>query len=632
MRVVLLLAVSLFLIAPLAGCLGDGPDIETDATLDGVPDLSYVVPDPDLDMVLEEFDQFLPGEGVEIHIRVVKPVGDGPFPVIAQFTPYTAPGTNTVLNGLAEPACPTLDEAAMPIGVPGVATVNPGATAAGTAGCYDGRFDYEFVRRGYAFAYGDVRGTGDSTGCLDLRGSKDIADLFHLTEWLGTQEWSNGNVGFIGASYPGSEAHMAALAGNPHLKAVIPIVASTSFYHYHHNGGVPYSGQHNIGGTNTGYTQNAVMPTVNPQATNFGPRYAEEATCNYHENALMHGGLDQTGAYYDWWQERNLRDRANTVNVPVLMGQGLADWNVKPDHIKTWFNDVTAQKTLIAGQWPHAYPYGTCAEGQEPPRCDPNVPYGDWWAYATAFFDTYLKEIDTGMFDEDVAWVQDSTGNWHRSSTWPIVDAPMQILNLQADGTLSDSAAAEDAELAWYGCPDEPETYDWTIAGPVSEPCDAGGRNEAVVFESEPFAADTIVSGVPYVDLELKSEASFVHLTVLMEVMDGTTVVERTVRETYELGDRENYGYLNPTYRNGIDNPEDITPGEAYTVRIDLFPQEDVIKAGEHIRVTIASDDEGRSIEAYDAGTNTILLGPDRHNALHLPLRPADLTGTRLDA
>lgn len=641
MRVRAVLPALVFLIAPLAGCLSDdSPPTAPDFGPDTAPSLDYLMQEPDLDMVLEEFDQFLPGEGVEIHIRVVKPAGPGPFPVISQFTPYTAPGQNVIVDGLAEPAvatgCRAVPDTVTTPATPLTNAFDPADLARDVACGQEGRFDLEFVRRGYAFAYGDVRGTGDSTGCLDLRGAGDIADLWHLTEWLGTQSWSNGNVGFIGASYPGSEAHMAALAGNPHLKAVVPVVASTSFYHYHHNGGVPYSGQHSIGGTNAGYTQDAVSPTVNPQASNFGTRYVEETQCTYDENVLDHGGLDQSGAYYEWWQERNLRARASTVNVPVLMAQGLADWNVKPDHIATWFNEIPGQKTLIAGQWAHAYPYSICPEGETRAACDNAIPYGNWWGYAAAFFDTFLKEIDTGMFTENVAWVQDTTGEWHRSSTWPIIadDVVKMPLFFRADGTLSDTPETSAATLSWYGCPDNQQTYQQSIVNPTStvRPCEAPtGTVESLVFESAPFESDVIVSGTPYVHLDLTIETTFTHLTVLVEVLDaGGEKVQRTVRETVPLTDRENYGYLNPTFRGGLMDPKFIEADAPYSVQIDLFPQEDVIKAGERLRVTIASDDAGRSIESYDAGANTILLGPDNHNGIHLPLRPDRLMGTRL--
>lgn len=598
MRAWMVVVAVLLVAGPLAGCV-DSPDSAAVKRIAGssptgfgptaAPFLGYKPAAPDPNLELLELDYLFEAVDVLIHGRLVRPDGPGPFPVIVQFTPYTAPGRNAVLSNLVEPVAPT-----NPVGVPGDSFVN------------------QFVRRGYAFVYADVRGTGDSSGCLDLRGEKDILDAGKLTDFFGTQPWSNGKVGFIGASYPGSEAHMAGLANSPYLGAVVPVVASTSFYHYHHNDGVPYNGNHALGGTNAGYTQNAVSPTLNPQSENYLPRYLEEVECPYKENIVDHGGLDQSGAYYAWWQERNLRPKVQDVRVPVLMAQGLADWNVKPDHIAEYFNNLeTASKTIIAGQWPHQYP-------KDAPEA-----YGVWWEYVTAFFDTYLKGIDTGMFGTDTAWIQDSSGAWHRSANFPLLpeERNEMTLHFRADRSLSAAPVDKASELAWFGCPNDAYNRGTPLAAVEDLTIECNDRpDQELVFQTEPFVTDTLLSGVPLVKLTLKSEAPTTHLVVVMNKVgtDGSIAFAR-----------ENYGYLNPIYRDGIDKPSPLPDG-AYAVTIDLYPQEDVIKAGERLELRIRSDDAGRTIEFFDEGMNTLLLGPETVNELLLPLRPPEMQGVRL--
>ncbi|MHB1261200.1 MAG: CocE/NonD family hydrolase [Thermoplasmatota archaeon] len=607
MRLPRSLLVGLLLAAGLSGCLDDdgaATPTPSAAVADVAPFLGYQVPDPDLELGILEEEALIDADDVDIHVRIKRPETGEKVPVIVQFTPYTAgPGSfgqNPLLNSLTEPA--------------GCAVI---------AGDCESNFDLQFVRRGYAFAYGDVRGTGDSSGCLSLRGPEDIADAAKVIEWLGTQEWSNGKVGFIGASYPGSEAHIAAIAEagaqTGYLGAVIPVVASTSFYHYHHNDGVPYNGNHALGGTNTGYTGNAVAPTINPQNPNFVQKYIEELTCPTAENVVDHGGLDQSGSYYKWWQDRNLRAYGKNVTVPVLMAQGLADWNVKPDHIATYFNDIPTQKTLIAGQWPHQYPRsaGDCKQYSAANACDPDIPWGDWWKYANAFFDTKLKGLATGMFDGDVAWVQDNTGTWHRSSEWPLRSGRDEtVWHLQPGGSLTGvQYSGEATDESWLACPHD-QNNRGTPAAAAEEAlaqCDNEAPVEQLVFESPPFAQDTILSGVGLVNLTLKSTGATTHLVVVLEV--GST--------------RENYGYLNPTYRAGLTDPQPLPSGE-YQVSIDFYPQEDVVKAGESIRLIVRSNDEGRTIEAYEPGTNSLVFGPASVNSLWLPVRPASLQGVRL--
>lgn len=582
----------------LAGCVNDGdaqPETETPTNRpDVIPVFDYEVPDPDMALQLLMEDLYVPGTGgVTLHARITRPMGEGPFPVIVQDTPYTAPGCNTMFyDGAIEP----------PVG-----------------GCGEGTFEREFARRGYAYVHADLRGTGDSDGCLDLRGQADIADIGALADALASQPWSNGNVGFIGASYPGSTSHMAALSGSEAVKAVIPVVASTSFYHYHHNDGVPYFANHLA--TNAGYTQQAFTPTFNPLSAM--QKLADQPLCPHVENAALHGAADQTGSYYEWWQERNLRPMAETVTTPVMMAQGLADWNVKPDHVASWFNDIQSEsKVFIGGQWGHAYPAtgtGACPANADETLC--SVPWGNWWAYASAFFDHYLKEIDTGMFGSSVAWVQDNQGTWHRSIDWPLLaaDRDSMTLHFHPDGDLEATAHDGTGSASWYGCP----TYVADALGSVgTDPtdvlCPELNGPEEIVFMSEPFTQDAYLSGVGYVNLTLESEADVTHLIAVIDHLDanGNVVVSR-----------ENYGYLNPIYRNGIENPEPL-PAGTYRAAIDLYPQEDVIPEGHKLRVTLRSNDGG-AIGVYDAGANTIVWG-DEPNTLWLPLRPADLQGTRL--
>ena len=64
-----------------------------------------------------------------------------------------------------------------------------------------GEFIYDnFVPHGYALAQVAVFATEDSTGCFDYRGDGEGLGIHSAVEWLGDQEWSNGNVAIYGKS------------------------------------------------------------------------------------------------------------------------------------------------------------------------------------------------------------------------------------------------------------------------------------------------------------------------------------------------------------------------------------------------------------------------------------------------
>lgn len=547
------LALTLVAVLLLAGCATPA-DLEAASTEAETSSVAYVVPEIDETLSLIEHAVLVPtpiGSDVLIHARIVRPDVEEPVGVIVEFTPYTAPGRGMAVEPLvSEPS---------------------------------GTFVQQFVRRGFAFAYADVRGTGDSGGCLDLRGQLDIEDAWALTEFLGTQEWSNGKVGFIGASYPGSEAHIAAIANNEHLGGVIPIVASTSFYSYHHKGGVPYS---NHLSTNTAYTQNAYMATLNPQYENWATRQLREPVeCDTSTHLTKQ--LDQSGAYDAWWADRNLRPRVAEVQVPVLMAQGLADWNVKPDHIASWFNDLdNARKILIAGQWGHAYP------------ADVEEAYGNWWEFAAAFFDETLNGVHTGLFDEDRAYVQANDETWRTYGSWPPLDATALAINLTESGLSLTEAPS--GSVGWHAVPG---TGQASVPGTATQP-------EQVVLALPALERALHVSGVPKLNLTITSSAENVHLVAVLEVLrDGVWT-------------RENYGYLNPIYREGVDAPLRLVPGEPTPVTIEMYPQEDVFDAGAEIRLVLASVDGGRTVPVFDEADIAIDLGGERAAQLWLPISP----------
>jgi len=84
-----------------------------------------------------------------------------------------------------------------------------------------------FVPHGYAFVVQDVRGRYGSEGrWRPLR--DDGADGVDLLAWIAAQPWSDGQCGMIGTSYVGGTQHALALAGSPHLAAMVPVDAMSN--------------------------------------------------------------------------------------------------------------------------------------------------------------------------------------------------------------------------------------------------------------------------------------------------------------------------------------------------------------------------------------------------------------------
>ena len=84
-------------------------------------------------------------------------------------------------------------------GMPGVGgDSNPNTVPDGGVG----QWVYEtFVPHGYALAQASTFGTGKSTHCQDVKGLGEQVGIQAVVDWLGQQNWSNGNVGLMGKSY-----------------------------------------------------------------------------------------------------------------------------------------------------------------------------------------------------------------------------------------------------------------------------------------------------------------------------------------------------------------------------------------------------------------------------------------------
>src|SRR5689334_529632 len=104
-----------------------------------------------------------------------------------------------------------------------------------------------FTERGYAVVVEDVRGRYESQGRFDPH-RQEGPDGYDTIDWIAHQTWSDGKVGMIGGSYRGIVQWKAALEGNPHLKAIFPVVSGSDEYRdrYYSTGGAMKLG-HRLG-------------------------------------------------------------------------------------------------------------------------------------------------------------------------------------------------------------------------------------------------------------------------------------------------------------------------------------------------------------------------------------------------
>ena len=290
-----------------------------------------------------------------------------------------------------------------------------------------GEFIFDnFIPHGYAFAQVAVFATEDSTGCFDYRGDGEGLSIHTAVEWLGQQEWSNGNVGIYGKSYEGATAWEAAAKGSSHLKTIVPISGTTALGPLlYKNGSAEARSQvmhSNYGGSILDYDGDDLDNMCADVVEGFlaGPtRY----------------GLGDLDPYMDnYYDERSHIDKAlGKYNGSIYWVQGLQDWNVDPHQVfggppgTNWYQEYIDNGYDVAGmigQWEHNYPdQWTKHNAQESGyggEAIHNMTRWDWAQDLFEWMEYYLKGI--GPKPPLHAQVQRNDGQWRIEETWPPQD------------------------------------------------------------------------------------------------------------------------------------------------------------------------------------------------------------------
>ncbi len=490
----------LLLSTALAGCLsgGDGsaPEAPSDPAATAVP--GYVAMDADalsqpVHAVGERLTTYVAGAG-EVNLFVewwLPDGGEGPWPTILHSTPYSH-----------------LDR---PLG---------------------GTFYRDFyVERGYAVAVADVRGFGESGGCVTVWGPEEQQDQYDLVQWIAEQPWSDGNVGMVGVSYPGTTPIQAAVMAPPNLGAVVAVAGLTDPYFDWHFGGVPNGESSGSAGAYEG------IGGVLPQNAAGGFAWATAtARGGCTDPPVIAESYRTDGLYTSFYHDRNFSARVQNIEAPVLYSQGFTDGNVKPSQALNFFNEIPGVKKGFFGQWAHSNP-------QRP----------DWQLHELAWFDEHLKGIDTGILDGPVVEVVTNLDTWRGDTHWPPLGATPQSWFLHADGALSTQPAeADDLALQTRSTAlDEGETL--------------------LVFQSAPLQEDLYLAGVP----ELRLTATIDQENAFWGA------------QLYDDDVRVSFAQRNSALRDSYETYRPVPVGEAVEYDMDFQPREWVAEAGSVLRLEL---------------------------------------------
>lgn len=496
-----------------------------------------------------------------------------------------------------------------------------------------------FSQHGYIFIAQDTRGRYASEGEWHWM-SDDGPDGVDCAKWIISQPWSDGQIGMMGTSYVGGTQHAMALARAPGLATVIPVDAVSNcgvqsvrnagafemrFWNWIMlNGGKGSNAAQDPGtaavlkemaDNRFHYLENLpIRPGLTP--LKLSPEYE-----SWLVQAMRHGAND------DFWRQNNIIDHAaDYKDMPVYLVGGWYD---------SWAGNTTANFRaltpvlksdvyLIMGPWIH---------GQQAKSEHGQVDFGseaaiaDELAWRTGWYDHVMKGAPT-PFAKKVRYFTMGTGDghktakghlfhggeWHDSDTWPPAGATHTAFYLGVDGTLSTEKQSGSStytfdprhpvptiggcissgnDILLQGAWDQrggPHVWNWQQPMPLS------ARNDILVFQTAPLAADIEVTGELEVKLWVSSDCVDTDFTAkLVDVHPAS----KDWPGGFDLNITD--GICRARFRDSLTQEKLMEPGKIYPLTIRLYPTSNVFKKGHRIRVDISSSNFPR----FDVNPNT---------------------------
>lgn len=421
-----------------------------------------------------------------------------------------------------------------PSRLPTVLMITPYATVGRVA--YPERLGIEVLKRGFAYSQMHVRGTGKSQGCSDQIGPLEVDDAARVIEYLGRDApWSDGTVGTFGGSYEGGSQIAVAAKGNTerikYLKAIVPLAPSISKYEFHNFDGVP-------GIENLGY---AVL----------WPR----DTFRCLSVDVLTSWSDPSGDVNAYFAERDSRAFVSNITAATLLIHGTPDRVVHTIQDVGLFERLPAStpKAGLFGIFGHSYPDEHAIAGFE---------RADFIPMVVAWYDRYLKGLDTGVDGWPTVQVQGTDGQWRAEPEWPTTGGPVGHLGL-GRGALGTSVPTGSSSYI--------ELY--------QESTDDGGLpGTELIFKTGPMPARLEITGQPVLDLWVMLNRPDAH--IVAEIVAYTASGDR-INGGFTQGARS-MRHLDPLVENrfaqSLGKPAPVGVPIRVTVRFN--PADIVVPAG----------------------------------------------------
>ncbi len=441
----------------------------------------------------------------------------------------------------------------------------------------------ELVKHGYVVAFADARGTGASFGAMiGSYARTEARDAYDLTEWLGTQPWSNGKVGMMGCSHSGQIEWHAASMRPPHLKAIFPQCYSFDYYFGKSQGGI-----HGTFRSANSYDREKTLAPVDEDPTGAMRDEAIEQHKKGKSDHDVFNSLPFRDSYSAItkskpWEESSpgtyLKD-IQSAGIPIYQW---ASWNdfatkVMRDAFIYRANVSSVYKTSIG-------PLGHCGFGNF------NI-----LAEERRWFDYWLKGIDNGITNEPPIYFNilnaEAGKEWEFSWKWPLPNEKRVTYYLAQGPSGSANAGANDGMLS----PTASESLSAKDSLPANYKIAAANRDAlGTTYTTAAFTSDTALIGYVRAELWASSSAADQDFFAFLEDIDGTgkasVITQFQLRASHRALSKPQFNNLGLPWRANLESEAaPLAPNQPVELVFDPMPVSYIVKAGRRIRLTIVN-------------------------------------------
>jgi hypothetical protein len=388
---------------------------------------------------------------------------------------------------------------------------------------YDFMYGALFAEQGFHVVLQSTRGTGGSGGTREPF-VNEAADAQATVAWLREQDWFNGSLGTVGASYLGFTQWALAADPPPELKAMVVQVSADDFYHFLYPGGA-FALEATLNGVAAMLSQDKgflafmgavlrltrthkkvarMMPLVPGYELAFGTR------AGYLEDWLRH-----PDAADPYWEARRARpDIAAAPPVSLLGGWSDVVIDQTLDSYQRLRNAGRPAR-LVVGPWSHTSGFNK----------DMPIVAGE----ALAWFREHLCGADGASAEVPASPVRvhrgeiGGPGQWLDLPDWPPPDAVAQSWQLRPHGVLAPAGQASAAgAVATFRFRYDPSDPTPAVGGPRMDGNAFGprpnnkleARDDVLVFTAEPCQQALDVIGPVRIRLRVRGSSPYFDIFV----------------------------------------------------------------------------------------------------------------------